>query len=89
MFIRCYINTLDFKVVTLHYTNTYNNSSVNTNLIYANFTNTQFEKVPIPHLAWTMKLVNKWKYEIMLLITWLRENLVSRTKSSMNQGVGV
>ena len=33
----------------------YTKSLVNTNLVYTNFTNTHFQKVPIPHLTRTMK----------------------------------
>ena len=35
--------------------NIYTKSLVNTNLFYMNFTNTHFQKVPIPHLTRTMK----------------------------------
>ena len=38
--------------------NQVSNSLVNTNLFYANLTNTQFEKVPIFHLRHTMKLAS-------------------------------
>ena len=33
----------------------YTNSLVNANLFYANFTNTTFQKIPIPHLTRTLK----------------------------------
>ena len=33
----------------------YTNSLVNADLFYANFTNTTFQKIPIPHLTRTMK----------------------------------
>ena len=33
----------------------YTKSLVNTNSFYTNFTNTHFQKVPIPHLTRTMK----------------------------------
>ena len=33
----------------------YTNSLVNADSFYANFTNTTFQKIPIPHLTRTMK----------------------------------
>ena len=40
-----------------------------------NFTNTQFEKIPIPHLTHTMKLVVSESMTVLIL-TWLTQNLV-------------
>ena len=42
---------LDTKFVLCLYTK----SLVNTNSVYTNFTNTHFQKVPIPHLTRTMQ----------------------------------
>ena len=37
-------------MIRLGYSKRYTNSMVNANPFYANFTNTTFQKIPIPHL---------------------------------------
>ena len=42
---------LKFRIPLKIYFYVYTNSLVNANLFYANFTNTTFQKIPIPHLT--------------------------------------
>ena len=72
----------------------YKNTSINTNLFCVDFTKTQIQKVPLPHLTRTMTFIlSKYKYDNRLFLTckskiWLTQ-FFPRTKSSVNQGVGV
>ena len=78
---------------------TYTKSLVNANSFYANFTNTTFQKSPIPHLTCTMKQkIPSLTWIAWYCINWfsltcLTRNSVKRffprTKSSVNEGVGV
>ena len=43
------------ELLSLVVEGTYTESLVNTNLVYTNFTNTHFQKDPIPHLTRTME----------------------------------
>ena len=62
----------------------YTNFLANVDLVNVNFTNTTFQKVPIPHLARPIKFA----YDIRLLLTLIK-HFFSRTKCSVKQGVGV
>ena len=55
----------------------YTKSLVNMNSFYTNFTNTHFQKVPIPHLTRTMKQ----KFFHFNLLTWLTRILLNTTFS--------
>ena len=46
---------LKFRIPFENYFYVHTNSLVKANLFYANFTNTTFQKIPIPHLTRTMK----------------------------------
>ena len=65
----------------------YTNSLVNADSFYGNFTNTTFQKNPIPHLTRIMKqkfLHLRGFYWILYEVTYLRQNLGNRKK-----GLGV
>ena len=58
----------------------YTNSLVNTDSFYMNFTNTTFQKIPIPHLTRTMKQKFLHLHEFYLIlyeVTYLVRNLVN------------
>ena len=84
------MNLCSFRYYTKYLVNV---DLVNADLVYVNFNNTTFQKVPIPHLTCSMKLalnedLGSGHFQFGLHKIWFTQ-FFPRTKSSVNQGVGV